>query len=324
MKKLLVILLSISAISGYTQDGSGKDSTAFLDSIMGEMDAILDDMFKPKSFVSLSLGAGTGFFNFKSSSATQPQAEKKLMLSPSVSYLHKSGLGLSVNGYMVAEEEKMNAYQVSFTPSYDYIRRGKLATGVAFTRYQTKKDLSFYTTPIQNEAYAYFNYREPWLQPGVAVTYGWGSRTSFEERKLELLKIRRKSNPTLITIRNDEEVNDFSTLFSLRHDFTWSGVFSERGLFTLTPVMLLSAGTQSFGFNTSFQSSSRTTNNFLPNNQHVKDKSGFDTQSATFVLRGDYSHGIFFVQSQVLFDYYLHTADRRLNNAVAVIAGVNF
>ncbi len=65
-------------------------------------------------------------------------------------------------------------------------------------------------------------------------------------------------------------------------------------------------------------------NNILPGNQYITDKSGFDTQSASFIIKANYSAGIFFLQSQALFDYYLHNADNRLNNVYAVTAGVNF
>lgn len=288
------------------------------------MDEILAEMLKRKSYLNIGIGAGTGFYNFKTASAVQPGSEKKLLISPAISYLHKSGLSLSANAFIINDTRNWNVYQYAITPSYDYIKRRKFSTGFAFTRFFTKKDLNFYTTPIQNEAYGYFNYKKPWLQPGVAIAYGWGNRTELEERRVQLTRIRRKRNPTLITIRSDETVRDFSTLFSLRHDFSWNKLISKSDLFTLTPVVLVSAGTQHFGFNTSFQTKSKTAANFLPNNQYVQDRSAFDTQSATFILRGDYSSGSFYLQSQVLLDYYLHNADKRLNNAVSLIGGIIF
>jgi hypothetical protein len=124
-------------------------------------------------------------------------------------------------------------------------------------------------------------------------------------------------------VRTDESVADFSLLFSVRHDFTWSQLITSRDMFMLTPMILLSSGTQSFGFNTSLQGRSKMSNNFLPNNQNISDRRAFDLQSANIVLRADYSLGKIFIQSQVLLDYYLHTTDQRLNNAFALIAGVN-
>jgi hypothetical protein len=324
MKLIVCFLLSFIPYTIYAQEESGKVNDAFLDSIYNEMDEILEQMLSPKSFATVSIGAGTGFYNFRSANTAQAISERRLLLAPAASYLHKSGFGISAGAFIVDEREKLNAYQYSVTPSFDRVKRRQFSTGIAFTRYFTKKELAFYTTPIQNEAYAYFNYKKPWLQPGVAVAYGWGSRTEFEQRRVQLLGVRRKKNPSIITVRSDESVRDFSSLFSLRHDFYFSKLFSKKDLLSVTPVVLLSAGTQSFGFNTSFQSQSRITSNFLPNNQYVREKGSFDTQSTTLILRADYSVGILFIQSQVLLDYYLHTADDRFNNAFSVIAGINF
>jgi hypothetical protein len=47
-------------------------------------------------------------------------------------------------------------------------------------------------------------------------------------------------------------------------------------------------------------------------------------QSATVALRADYSIGKVFLQGQALLDYYLHITDKRLNNAFALIVGLNF
>lgn len=324
MKKFLLLIALFNSYAVLSQTGSGKDSTAFLDSIMREMDAILDEMMPSKSYVSAGIGAGTGFFNFKNSSSTASGPKKKLLLSPSASYLHKSGFGLSATGFILPDSSKLNFYQFSLSPSYDYIRRGQWAAGITYTRYFTKDDLSFYTTPIQNEVYAYFNYKKIWLQPGIAAGYGWGSRSALESRRVHLLRARQTRNPRLVTIRNDESVNDLSLLFSVRHSFHLEDIFGGNDLFTITPVLLLSSGTQKYGFNTSYQSKAKSVNNFLPNNQYISENSGMQFQSASFVLRADYSTGIFFVQGQGLLDYYLHSVDNRLNNAFAIIAGVNF
>jgi hypothetical protein len=313
----------INSCAAYAQEGSVKDSTAFLDSIFREMDEILDEMMPRKNMFNASIGAGTGFFNFKNLSAETFDREKKLMLSPSLSFLHKSGFGISSTGYALFEDN-LDFYQLSVTPSYDLIKRGKFSTGVAFTRYFTKEDLSFYTTPISNELSAYFTYKKLFVHPAISVAYGWGSRTEYEERKVDILKMRKLRNPRLVTIATEESVSDLSLMLSLRHDIDFTSVLSSYDLLTITPVVALSAGTQNFGLNTSFTSNSKQVNNFLPGNQYLKDKSGFDTQSTSLIIRADYSIKKFFFQTQFLLDYYLHNAPDRFNTAFAVIAGVSF
>lgn len=193
----------------------------------------------------------------------------------------------------------------------------------SITRYYTKKDLAFYTTPIQNEFFSYINYKKWWVQPGLAISYGWGSKTEFEQREVEVfLRRLHASKRQVIYIRNNESVKDFSTMISARHHFEWYKIFGKKDMLSLTPVLLLSGGTLNYGFNTSFSSNSKfITNNFLPSNQNISDVSGFDLQSAIFVLQLDYSIGKLYIQPQVLVDYYLHTSDKRLNNVFSVTAG---
>ena len=323
MKKAFLILLLFNSYAVIAQNVSGKDSAAFLDSIYREMDEILDQMVPRKNYFSASVGAGTGFFNFKNFSNENYDREKKIMLSPSLSFYHKIGLGISATANLISEN-KFNLYQASVSPSYDYIKRGKWSTGIAYTRYFTKNNLAFYTTPISNELSAYYSLKKYFIQPAVSLAYGWGSRTEYEERKTDVLLLRRHRNPRVVTVRNDHSIRDLSLLISARHDIDFFKLFSSRDLLTITPVVALSSGTQNFGLNTSFTSDSKQLNNFLPNNQNLSDKNSFDLQSASAVLRADYSIDIFYFQSQFLFDYYLHLTPQRSNTAFALIAGVNF
>ena len=66
------------------------------------------------------------------------------------------------------------------------LSRGSFSTGISFSKYISKDSLSFYTTPIQNEFFAYFSYKKWWLRPSISVSYGWGSKTEYEKRKHKL------------------------------------------------------------------------------------------------------------------------------------------
>ena len=211
MKKFLIIIFIFNSYAVLAQNESGKDSTAFLDSIFNEMDAILDEMMSKKNYFSAGIGFGTGFFNFKNLSTETFDSEKKLMISPTVSFYHKSGLGIAATGFAVSED-KLNFYQASLTPSYDYIKRGKWNVGVSYTRFFTKDDLSFYTTPISNELSAYFSYKRLFIKPAVSVAYGWGSRTEYEKHKQDVMLLRRSRDPRVIIVENTESVKDLSIL----------------------------------------------------------------------------------------------------------------
>lgn len=302
------------------------DTTAVMDSLMKDFDDFLDSLIKPKSFFNISVGIGTGSFSFKNYTSFDINIKKRALLSSTIGYYHKSGLGLSVMGNFIKPKGDFNLYQYAISPSYDYVKQHNFSTGISFTRYYTKQNLSFYTTPIQKELYTYFNFKKWWLQPGLALSYGWGNKTEYEEKEVEIfLRRLQASKKGVIYIKHDESVKDLSMLFSLRHNFEWYELLCKKDILTFTPALLLSAGTQNFGLNTSFSSDSKfINNNFLPGNSYITDVQGFDLQSATLVLRVDYSIGKFYVLPQLLLDYYLHQSDKRFNNVYSISFGCNF
>lgn len=304
----------------------GKDSTAVIDSLLNDFTNYLDSLSKPTSFFTISAGIGTGYFSFENKNSVYFTTAKKPLLSPSAGYYHKSGLGLSATGFVLIDGSNTTFYQFALSPSYDYLRSKHISTGIAFTKYFNKDSLPFYTTPIQQEVFAYFSVRKWKLRPTVAVSYGWGSKEEYEKRQVLLWnRWLQRSQRGFITIKNEESVHDLATILSLKYNFAWYDVFTNNDGFTFIPVLLFTAGTQRFGFNTSYQSSSAVVrNNFLPSNQQVTEQTGFGAQSVSLVLRADYSIGKFFIMPQVLFDYYLPKVDDRFNMAYSVVTGVNF
>lgn len=245
------------------------------------------------------------------------------MFSPQVSYYHKSGLGVALTGFLISENGKSNPYQFAASPFYDYVKPMNYSTGISFTRYFTKQNLSFYTTPIKNELYTYFNYKKWWLEPGIALSYGWGSKTEYDQAEVEILRKRSMpSKKNIIYIKFDESVKDLSLLVSLRHNFEWYKVLSSKDMLTVTPALLLSAGTQNFGLNTSFSSNSKyINNNVLPANSNIKNIQGLNFQSSAFLLRLNYSIRKFYLSPQLLLDYYLQQSANRFNSVYSFSIG---
>ena len=305
---------------------AGADTTAVIDSLLKDFDAYLDSLSQPGSFLNISAGLGSGLFSAKNSASSVIRIERKAVISPQINYYHKSGFGLSSTGYLIFDNGKINPYQFAISPSYDYFSPLNFTAGISFTRYFTKQNLTYYTTPIRNEVYTYFNYRKWWLSPGVALNYGWGNTTAYNQQEVNSsLRRMHASGKNMIYIRQVESVKDFSMLFSLRHSFEWYKVRSNKDMLTITPAVLLSGGTQNFGLNTSFSSNSKQiSNNLLPANVNVSDKQGFNFQSTTFLLRMNYSLQKFYVSPQLLFDYYLHVSDKRFNSLYSVLFGYNF
>src|SRR5207253_6043296 len=86
-------------------------------------------------------------------------------------------------------------------------------------------------------------------------------------------------------VKTTTSVSDFSATISLRKDIDWYGVLFKRDNVTLTPIAMLNAGTQTYGFNTSYSYNfSPVRANSLPSNNDISDNSQFAFQSACFAL----------------------------------------
>lgn len=333
MKKILVLLVFTVAMQpGFSQKGGKLDSlfikgdtTAILDSLLKDFDLYLDSLVGHKSFFTINTAVGTGFFSFNDKNTVTINTEKKLIFSPSVGYYHKSGLGISATGYALLSKG-MNFYQYSFSPSFDVIKK-KFSTGIAYTRYLTKDSLDFYTTPIQNEVFAYFSYKKLWVRPTLSLSYGWGSKEEYEKREIDR-RLRLLRDRYYVNIKNVTSIRDFSATISVRKDIDWYSVLQKADNITLTPIVMLNAGTQNYGFNTSYSYNfSPVRANSLPSNSEISDNTQFALQSACFALRGSYLKGRFLLQSQVLFDYFLQDLDdaaSKLSTVYSITAGISF
>lgn len=304
------------------------DSSIDYDMLLEEMESFLDSLIAPRSYFLGSAAFGKGYFNTFSKSDVFLETSQRLTLTPTVGYFHKGGLSLMATGNFVHNENKLNFYQLSLSPGYDYLKNRKLATGISYTKFFTKDSLSFYTTPIQNELYAYFIYRKWWMKPMIALSYGWGSRSDYmiRESYIQDLRLRRRG---FTRVNSEETVADLSLNTSIRHDFYWLKIFSHKDHFRLTPQVSFVSGTQKFGFNQSantYATIVRTGANVLytSDNVYLDDKLEFQPLSLTLFLRGEYSIGKFFLQPQLIFDYYFPTDQHNFNTLFSMNAGVSF
>ena len=173
---------SVDTLVGTVKAINPADTISY-DDLFQDFDAFMDSILSPHSYFLGSLSVGKGFYNFETKSSSLIETSKKLTYSPTFGYYHKNGLGLTTTGYIVNDKKNMNFYQFSISPSYDYLQHKDLATGISFTKFFTKDSLPFYTTPLQNELYAYFTYRKLWIKPTIAASYGWGSRSDYLKRE---------------------------------------------------------------------------------------------------------------------------------------------
>jgi hypothetical protein len=304
------------------------DTTINYDELFQDFDAFMDSILSPNSYFLASVSAGKGYFNYESKTSSIIETSKKLTYQPTLGYYHRSGLGITATGSMVNDESKLNFYQFSLNPSFDYLKNRNFATGFSYTRFFTRDSLSFYTSPLQNELYAYFTYRKTWIRPSVAMSYGWGSRTDYQRREDLIQSLRLR--PTGYTyINTNESISDFSLITSVRHDFYWLDVFTYNDHIRLTPTFSFTSGTQKFGFNQSsntYATVLRTNNNVLysTENMQLDNQLSFQPLSLAFSLKTEYTIGKFFIQPQFTVDYYFPAERENLATLFAVNTGFIF
>jgi hypothetical protein len=296
--------------------------------IFDELEAFLDSITAPHSYTLTALSFSRGFFNYKTKNDVFLEATKKIIFTPTVGYYHKTGFGITAMASLINDKNSFSYYQFALSPSFDYLQNKKLATGFSYTRFFTKDSLPFYTSPLQNELYAYFTYRKLWFKPMVAVSYGWGSRSDYRQREDYITSLRLR--PTGYTqINTMESISDFSLLVSVRHDFYWLDVFSHKDHFRVTPQLTFTSGTQKFGFNESsntYATVIRSGANVLYSTKNVflDNKLEFQPLSLTFYLRNEFAFGKFYIQPQLIMDYYFPASSNQFSSLVSLNVGFLF
>ncbi len=326
VSSLLLSKRATAQITSWEDLFIGKDTTAVLDSLMRDFDDYLDSINSRRSVFTAGLTTGTSLFSFESSNNAVYTTERKFLISPFAGYFHSSGFGVSGSAYTMIDRGSLVPFQFAISPSYDLLKK-RFSTGISYTKFFVKDSLNFYTTPIQQEAFAYFSYKGWFVRPTVSVSYGWGSTTSFEKRRIKIQKNRKKNARRIdITEKREESLHDLSVVFSVKKDFSFHDVLRKRDMVSLTPVLLVNCGTQQYGFNSSYSytSTAKVKSGNLPSNVSITDRSTFSPQSAAVIMRASYLCGRFLVQPQFVMDYFIPGTEQQLNAAFSVTAGVSF
>ncbi|RYY90024.1 MAG: hypothetical protein EOO15_04220 [Chitinophagaceae bacterium] len=312
-KRILPMLLLLAAGRAAAQDPKAPpkavvDSIAYYDALFDDMAEFLDSITAPRTFFLVDVGMSSAYFNYVREGSYDLETRRQQTWTPSVGYYHKNGLGLTLSSTFVNDDASFKPYQYVATASYDYLQRNDFSTGASYTRYFTKKDLSFYTTPLQNEVGAYFTYKKWWMKPAVFASYGWGSRSAFDEREAYIISLRLR--PDGITrIETSEKINDFSLSLSMRHDFYRLNFVIPKSSLRITPQIVFTSGTQKFGFNQNANTYGivrATSLNELVStqNQSLDDQLYFQPLSLSGMLRLEWSWKGFFLQPQYVGNYY--------------------
>lgn len=325
---LLVLGLGIKAQTVDTSNVSVAyvDSLMKNDSLMKDLSAFIDSIQRPRSLLAIEMGVGNGFFTTKSATAATGYTTRTF-ITPTVTYLHRSGLGISASAYGTNDLGNFVVYQGAITPSFDIGKRN-WAAGISYTRYINKDSVSFGITPLRNDVYAYGVFKKYWLQPGMAFDF------SFDSYTLKVVKTLSEYPPPPVIEQRDYNINahTFAGIVTLQHDFEWFGFLRSYDHIAFTPTLMAMADASNYDISVTRTLKSGAHSRPLP--AIASDYSGLESgngaglvfESIGTLLNAVYTYKHFLLSPQVLVNYFMEAAPgvQPLRVSYLINAGVIF
>ncbi|MEP7236374.1 MAG: hypothetical protein ABI685_00855 [Ferruginibacter sp.] len=323
-KFLLLLCLSFTASGAWAQtDSLSKEDKRMLDSMFNNDEFIKLMTKTDKSYLDVNIGIGNGIFSLKNNALNAGQAQtNKIYYTPAVGYYHKSGMAITVTGFLAADDGGLKMYQYGISPSYTYSNK-KFATGISYTRFIEGSTASFNVSPFKNDFYASALYKKTWIQPGIALGFSFGKQVDYYDTAFWLLNRVVQVRDTITT-----RLSGLSLTLSATHKWNYYELLGKKDAIQLQPSLMLNAGSQKW--NTTH--SSRLFSNFPRLANYLKKRYGsgsgadkFKLQSLAFLGELTYYYGKFYLQPQIYLDYYLPTTtEKRLTSLFSVTAGISF
>lgn len=210
------------------------------DSLVRELKGLFDSSAKTKSFFATYLSVSNRLFSNINNALNTQQTSSNVAITPSVSYYHKSGLGINTTAYLRPTSVSGGLYQMAITPSFDHIGN-KTMYGISYTKYAKIDASNTFVTPYDDEVYGYIQDRMTWLRP--SLTLGWASG-SYND--ISVIPIRVSGNVILVKDTSKITINDFSSILGVSHSFKFSDVFSNGDMLTIMPQISIIGGIQQY------------------------------------------------------------------------------
>lgn len=325
-KFLLVIILTHLHCIGLAQTTTMTEAEkAALDSMLkdDEFMNMLKDALTPKSYFLISAGLGNSYFSTKNKQVNASQLESQLVITPSVGYFHKSGLALTATSYLSTFDGQMNFYQFGISPSYSLTKSKKIGATVSYTHTFVRTGYQRVASPIRNELYGNIYLKKFWLQPGISLGFSGGRYTDYYKIDTVLNGIRR-----ILIDTADIKLRIFSANVFVKHNFEFYKLLSKKDGMSVTPQLIMNAGSQKFSVvhnNPIFTRLKNFNSERFKNLGKRTDKTSFTIQSLAFNLDINYVIGKFGFEPQVYLDYYLpDTTDNRFTTVYSLVISYAF
>lgn len=312
LKGLVSILFLLVIHCGYAQNKTiTQAEQTSLDSLLqnDEFFNMMKKALKPKSYFQLTATLGNSYFSVKNKRLEASQLESKLVLTPDVSYYHKSGFTLSAAAFLTSFNGKSDFYQFSITPSYTIMKSKKIAATVSYTRYFSREGYEDAATPVQNDLFGTVYLKKPWVEPGISLGFSGGRNTEYKRIDTVLFGIQRIFTDTI-----KSTIRSFSISAYVQHSFERVGLLNKKDGISVVPKLVVNAGSNSYT-EKHYNPYSAFFKRLLERRKRLgklQENTSFEFQSVACSLDINYIIGKFGFEPQVYLDYYLpDTSDKK-------------
>lgn len=288
------------------------DTAALYDSLLQELRTLGLVKKQGGSFFDVNAGISNGSFALRNSAAGS--ATSTVFGNMGMGYYHRSGFSLSAGINTSSGNGTFQVFQGYLSPAFDW-RKKTFSTGISYYRYFNRDNLNFYLSPLVHEIYGYFLWKKSWLQPKLALDYGFGT-TEQVQGLTSIDTIRNKRLASFVRNLSARprlsRVSDFSIQASVRHDFISLNKKHRTRFFRYTPGLMLLLGTGTYGTNAPMGSlngplfenmtGSRVLHE-LNKNPFLEQEVSIGLQNLSLMQVAAYHAGAFYVQGQLNFTY---------------------
>ncbi len=327
---LLFFLIGILACSKISAQTNPEDKQ-IMDSLLqnDEMLKMINNMDKVASYFRVNMGIGNNLYNSADKQIATLQTINPLVFTPSVSYYHKSGFGLSFTGFLFDENNRTNFHQYILTPSFSYQKSKSLDINLSYTHYFEKDHYSSHSSPVQDEFYGTLVFKKSWIKPGIATSYSTGQFNQVVKIDTTIKVLNREVRIKYIDSAKIH-LSSFSLAGTVEHAFTFYNLFSTKDGLIFTPQLSLISGINTYKvYHTSslenYKSFTKKQIKRIRHFQSQSDNDKFDLQSLGLDLDVNYVIGKFYIEPEIYLDYYLPTiTDNRFSHIYSLNIGITF
>jgi hypothetical protein len=294
-----------------------------------EMLKMIDNYDNASSYFRINVGLGNKLYSDENKAIETLQNNNPFIISPSIAYNNKSGLGISFTGFLFNQNRRTEFYQYSLSPFYSYTKSNDVNLILSYTHYFEKDKFSVYTSPTQNEFYGSILFKKGWLKPNVSV--GYSSGKYYEIIKVDtIIKLPNRNVHLNFIDTTTTKLSSFSLTAGVQHSFSFYNLLSSKDAMVFTPQFSIITGINKYRVSNTKTSSeypaiTKRLQKRIRNYQSQTDKNNYMLQSLGLDLDISYGIGKIYFGPELYLNYYLpSTTDKRLTQIFNFNIGITF